>query len=94
MLQGAPEHRLRGAIVRFDGNDDDDDDDAYYINTFLYFQIHNLRSRALRSTQRILQLYREILLLQQLRKRYSLSLFCKSPVLHVRQLALHGINVR
>jgi len=85
VLQGAPEHRLRGAIVRFDGNDDDDDDDddddAYYINTFLYFQIHNLRSRALRSTQRILQLYREILLLQRLRRRYSLSLFCKSPVL-------------
>ena len=26
MLLGAPEHRLRGAIVRFDDDDDDDDD--------------------------------------------------------------------
>jgi len=27
VLWGAPEHRLRGAIVRFDDDDDDDDGD-------------------------------------------------------------------
>ena len=27
VLWGAPEHQLRGAIVRFDDDDDDDDDE-------------------------------------------------------------------
>ena len=29
MLRGAPNHRLRGAIVSLDDDDDDDDDDEY-----------------------------------------------------------------
>jgi len=29
MLWGAPEHRLKGAIVSLDAVDDDDDDDQY-----------------------------------------------------------------